>query len=105
VQYIREADFKAAIVEAAELCGWAVYSIPDSRRVYPRATAPGFPDLVLVRPPEIIFVEVKTSIGKLTVAQERWQEMLSKCTKVSSRVWRPGNWEEIESRLSNGAGG
>ena len=71
MQYIREADLKAAIIQMALLCGWTVYCIPDSRKVYPRSTAPGFPDLVLVRPPEIIFVEVKTSAGKLTAAQDR----------------------------------
>lgn len=54
----------------------------------------GFPDLVLVKPPRLIFAELKTAKGKTTAAQDRWLEALRDVSRALDRqVTRPGDTE------------
>lgn len=98
-EYIREKDFKASIVDLAVLNGWLVYSVPDSRWVYPNRTGVGFPDLVLVGNGRLLFVEVKTEKGKISPAQKYWHEELKTIRCVDVNVWRPSDWEQIKAIL------
>lgn len=91
---ITEAAHQRAIIDLAELCGWAWYHVPDSRRC-----PPGMPDLILCRPPVVLFVECKTDRGRLRPAQTRWLDMLSRCDSVRVVVSRPSEWEAIERAL------
>ena len=103
---VTEAEFQTAVVELAELCGWLLYHFHDSRREVRRregtrlfigdAATSGFPDLVLVRPPEVLFAELKSEKGRMTAKQEKWREALSQCTGVRYYLWRPSDWGEIE---------
>jgi VRR-NUC domain-containing protein len=61
---ISEKGLQAQVGELARLCGFPVYHTHDSRH-----SAPGFPDLVLARPPVIRFVELKTDTGRLRPQQ------------------------------------
>jgi hypothetical protein len=98
---ISEKEFQAQILQLARLAGWKAYHTFDSRR----STA-GFPDLVLVRPPVVLFVELKSEEGKLRPEQKAWLEVLSRCERVEARLWRPGMWPEIERVLCRrGRGG
>ena len=94
---VSEAQHQAAIVELANLSGWLVYYVPDSRR-----SPAGWPDLCLVRPPQVLFVECKTDKGKVRPEQREWLEALSRCNSVQARVWRPNMWDEIEAMLMGG---
>lgn len=67
----------------ATLLGWTAYHTHDSRH-----SAPGFPDLVLVRPPRIVFAELKTATGKLSEAQVHWIALLGACG-AEVYLWRP----------------
>lgn len=93
VKHVTEKDFMAAVVQFAKLSGWLVYHPYDSRR-----SPAGFPDLVLVRGPWILYVELKTERGKLSKEQEGWLAVLRRAGAVV-RVWRPSNWPEIEEVL------
>lgn len=63
--------------------------------------AKGFPDLVLVKPPRLIFSECKTDVGKLTEEQLGWLDVLSQChTEVY--LWRPEDLDEIKEILTLG---
>ena len=101
-----EKQFQAMVIRLARLCGWEVYHTHDSRR-----SAHGWPDLVLCRPPVILFAELKTDVGTTKPSQERWLEMLRACG-LDARLWRPADWDEIEAvltgqdarALSNGEG-
>ena len=53
--------------ELATLLRWRCYAVHDTRR-----SPPGWPDLVLCRPPEIIFAELKTDRGGVPPAQREW---------------------------------
>ena len=80
--------------------GWLTYHTHNSRR-----SEPGFPDLVMVRPPRLIFAELKNEKGVVSDAQERWLLELGKVEDwlydfddlydaevVVVHVWRPAQW-------------
>ncbi len=54
----------------------------------------GWPDLVLCRPPRLIFVELKTDKGILSPEQGEWLEALAGCD-CEVYVWRPDDIDEI----------
>ncbi len=90
-----EKDFQAQVLEVAKLNGWLIYHTYDSRR-----SSPGFPDLVLVKPPLVVFAEIKSDAGKVTPAQDGWLGALSGCSEKITGVWRPSDWDEIVDVLS-----
>lgn len=92
---VSEKRFQEQVIQLANLSGWLCYHTHDSRR-----SAPGFPDLVLVRPPEIIFAELKTEEGRVRPEQRAWLEALGACPGVEVRVWRPAAWREIAEVLN-----
>ena len=91
-----EEQFQRQVIELAELCGWAVFHVHDSRR-----SNPGWPDLVLCRPPEILFAELKTDKGRIRLEQMEWIERLTACG-LEAYVWRPEVFDErIKRRLNS----
>lgn len=96
---ISERDFQAQVLQLARLTGWRVYHTHDSRR-----SAPGFPDLVLVRPPMVVFAELKSKGGKLRPEQREWLEALGRCGSVEVRLWRPQDFGEMERTLCKRTG-
>ena len=87
-----EKHFQSLVVYEAKRQGWKVYHTYDSRR-----SEPGFPDLVLVRD-KVLFRELKTEKGRLTVAQEAWGEILT-AAGADYEVWRPGMIKDIYQQL------
>jgi Holliday junction resolvase len=92
-----EEQFYRQLREVAEAMGWAVHHETDSRR-----THEGWPDLVMCRPPRIIFAELKSQKGKMTRAQQRWLDLLAESggAEVSTYVWRPSDWDTIVEVLT-----
>lgn len=88
-----EKDFQEMVCQAAAIYGWRVYHTYDSRR-----SAPGFPDLCLVRGPRLIFAELKTEKGKTSVYQEAWLRDL-RGTAAEVYLWRPGDWDRLVALL------
>ena len=93
---VSEKAFMDTILQAAEIYGWFAYHTYDSRR----STA-GFPDLVLIKPPKVIFLEVKREKGRLTVAQAGVLAMLEDCSEVQAAVVRPSDWAQVVEWLSS----
>jgi hypothetical protein len=126
--------FQEKVLGLARFYGWRVYHPPDNRaiatsrgRVRKQAVEPGFPDLVLVRGPELIFAELKTKRGRVSPAQRDWLEALRVVGELvhitgddlKRRVpdlvamtlvlpvvdvyeWRPAELPAIEARLARG---
>ena len=90
-----EKDFQQAVRDLAALLGWAVWCTWDSRR-----SPAGEPDLRMVRPPRVIFAELKTEKGRLTQMQSTAGELLAGCPGVEYYLWRPGDWDEIGEILN-----
>jgi hypothetical protein len=59
----------------------------------------GWPDLAMVRPPHLVFAELKSESGRVTVHQERWLALLAGCPGVETYLWRPSDLERISEVL------
>ena len=90
---VSEEMLQAQVLTYATLRGWLSYHTHDSRR-----SSPGFPDLVLVRGKRLVFAELKTEKGVLSTAQKEWGQKLFE-TGSEYYVWKPSNWEDIETLL------
>lgn len=92
---LTEKAWQAEVVRTALQLGWAlVYHTFDSRR-----SAIGFPDLVLCRPPRLIFAELKSEAGRITVAQAEWLEALAD-SSAESYIWRPSDRPTVDRILA-----
>lgn len=91
-----ERELTTWVMEVAKAAGWLIYHVPDSRR------APaGFPDLVLLRPPELLFIELKRmgKGGTLKPLQQEWINGLQRCGQ-EAMVWRASEIPTIWTRLT-----
>lgn len=104
---ITEKQFQTQVVDLARLYGWRVAHFHDSRRqVKPGVfvgdkDAKGFPDLVLVRGHELLFLELKRETGKTTPEQDEWLAALGGVPGVEVLVARPRDWPVLSRRLSH----
>ncbi|MDE0004402.1 MAG: VRR-NUC domain-containing protein [Rhodospirillaceae bacterium] len=90
-----EAAFQRAVIDLCTALGWRHYHTHDSRRC-----VPGFPDLVLVRPPRVIFAELKMQRGRVSIHQQGWLRALSQCDGVEAVLWRDNMWDSIVQCLT-----
>lgn len=91
-----EADLQQLVVDAAEMHGWLVFHDNDSRR-----NVAGFPDLVLVKPPRVVFLELKSEVGRIRPEQQVWMDALSRTDTVASAIMRPKHLDTILDYLRN----
>jgi len=63
--------------------------------------ASGFPDLVLVRAPDVLFVELKRELGKVSDGQQEWLDDLI-AAGCEVHVVRPSDEREFARRLTRG---
>lgn len=89
-----EAELQATIVEVAQTFGWLVFHDRDSR-----TNASGFPDLVLVKRPRVLLVELKAEKGRLNPDQRVWIDELSGCDTIASGVIRPADLDRMLATL------
>lgn len=87
-----EKDFQDEVIRFAELHKWSVVHT-FSRKVK------GWPDLVLVRPPEMVCLELKSQNGNPSSEQIEWIRKLDKCPGVVGRIVKPSDREEVEQLL------
>lgn len=113
-----EAAFQTQVLNLAGYYGWKAYHTHDSRR-----SQAGFPDLVLVRGPELIFAELKTDTGRVRPEQQEWIGALEhvhvavtnarsaaqrlanptlELPAVDVYLWRPRDFDELHERLARG---
>ena len=90
-----EAELQAAIVDTAELAGWLVFHDHDSR-----LNPAGLPDLVLVKPPRVVFLELKSEKGRVRPEQQIWLDALAGCDTIASALIRPDNLETVINYLT-----
>lgn len=130
-----EAQFEQAVEQLAAFYGWLAYHPPDNRpttarsgRRYVQRVTPGYPDLTLVRVPELLFVELKTDTGRVAPAQRAWLDAIDAIARewvrpllelaagdpsltegstlldfaLEAHVWRPRDFDELHARLARG---
>ena len=114
-QFISEKDFLEAVIAYAQAKGWKCAHFRPARTnrvdkngkpvwVTPvQGGGKGFPDLVLTRDGQLLFIEAKSEKGKPSEDQLEWLRELSKVAYSSPRVgvhvWQPSNWSAIEQVL------
>lgn len=92
-----EAELQREVIDLAKIYGWDFrYHTHDARK-----SSKGFPDWVLVRPPRIIFVELKGDSNRydLTDDQRAWVKTLMACPGVEVYVWKPQHLPNIPKIL------
>ena len=88
---LTEKQLREQIRDLCKLMGWHFYFTWSSIHS-PR----GMPDLILCKPPRLIFAELKTEKGKTSEYQQQWLDVLGKCGgNVEVYLWRPSDIEEI----------
>jgi len=97
--FVTEKQFSQAVVQLAGYCGWKVY-----RTWLPIHSPAGFPDLILVRGPEMLCIELKRNGRKPTPAQEDWLNALQHVETVNAFCWKPEHWSLIEAALGRESG-
>lgn len=92
-----EKQFQDHVVALAHRLGWLVYHTHDSRR-----SAPGFPDLVLVRG-TTLFRELKAANGVVSKDQRVWLTALETAGEDAG-VWKPKDLMSgrVEQELRHG---
>lgn len=94
---ISEAEFQRTVVAKAEAWGWWWWHDTDSRK-----NRRGLPDLILVRPPRVLFVELKREGEKPTVEQQGVLDMLARCPGVEVDWWQPSDERALDDVLRPG---
>ena len=84
-----ERDFQRQVIEVARSFGWTDFHVLRSKGM-----RGGFPDLFLIRPPNIVWAELKAENGKLSDAQKDMYEMLKESLQ-NIYVWYPDDMPEI----------
>ena len=104
---MNEAEFQHKVIQTAQQFGWKVAHFRPARTatgwVTPvAADGKGFPDLVLAhhRSP-VIFAELKSDTGVLTVEQADWLHVLREAD-ATTYTWRPRDWPWVLRLLSFG---
>jgi hypothetical protein len=67
------------------------------------ADGAGWPDLVLVRPPRLIFAELKSESGQVRANQTEWLDVLRLLPAAETYLWRPSDWDELVEVLTGAA--
>lgn len=102
---ITERQFQDRVIAEARLRGWLVAHFrPLMNRHGKWSTAmqgdPGFPDLVMARPPRLIFAELKSDKGKTSPAQDAWLAALRGQIDAEVYLWRPDDADYITQVLA-----
>ncbi len=91
---IGERAFNQQVVDLARMYGWLVY------RQWTSIHSPaGWPDLVLCRPPRLLYRELKVGKGRLSSHQETWRDALLAAGQDWAE-WRPEDMEAIIKTLA-----
>lgn len=99
--FIAERDWQATVVEFAEAHGWIVWYTHQSGPGWGkgRHSPSGEPDLRMVRPPKVVFAELKQVGGKMTQKQTAALMLLNHCPGVEAYCWTPADWENVQRVL------
>lgn len=98
-------DCEKAIIAAAQQAGWLVHGNGTARMQSGKMAAPikgdpGFPDLVLMRPPVLYVVELKRKPNDVEPAQQKWLDGLKACGIDADVVWVPEEQEKLIELLT-----
>jgi hypothetical protein len=91
---VTERDLTGYVRDLARTFGWRRYHTWLAKH-----SPAGFPDECLLRPPRLVFAELKAERGRLKPDQEAWLDELRQVPGVDAYVWRPADMDEIATVL------
>jgi len=98
-QSITEAEWLRSVGDALDLTAWAWIHHRPARRAQGKWTTPtqgnsakGFPDIVAVRPPRCLWLELKTERGRVSPEQDDWLERLRASGQEAYVIRLPRDW-------------
>jgi len=80
---ITEKQFEGQVKDLAKIYGWMYYH--TWRSIHSPA---GFPDCLMVRPPRLIFAELKSEKGVVSPKQQEWLDILKQIPSAEVFLWR-----------------
>lgn len=89
-----EAQWQSEVLRLARRFGWRTYHTRVSF-----GSAKGFPDLVLIKPPRLVFAELKSDGGAIKPEQQEWITDLE-VSGVEAYLWRPRDIERVVAILT-----
>jgi hypothetical protein len=89
-----ESQLREQIRDLCKITGWKMYFTFNSMH-----SPKGMTDLILCRPPRVIFAELKREGQDLKPDQEQWRDLLLECPGVEWYIWRPSDIERITNVL------
>ena len=102
-----ESALQQQLFHLLKLGGWTYAHFHDSRRqvrpgifVGDKAAA-GFPDVIAVRGPQLLALELKSEKGQLTLDQKEWIDALDHVEDVWARVVRPSELDGFAGLLTS----
>jgi Holliday junction resolvase len=102
-----EAEWMVTIGDALDLTGWAWIHHRPARRKGGKWTTPtqgnsskGFPDIVAVRSPRVLWIEVKTNTGRTTPEQKQWVESLRSSGQEAHVLHFPRDWHRFDALIA-----
>lgn len=105
---ITEREWQSRVTELASLLGWRWAHFRPAKTAKGWRTAmegsAGFPDLVLVRVPRLVFAELKAQRNNPTVDQVAWLDAFGQVAGVETYVWHPRDWDAVIDCLTRKAG-
>jgi hypothetical protein len=103
---LTEAQWQKQIEQALDVLGWWWMHIPSNVVVCPHGTKvyrgirKGFPDILAIRPPYILWLELKRERGQLDAEQRRVGKMLEACGQVYLHA-RPRDRERVLNLIAH----
>lgn len=92
-----EKDVERFVKDAARQFGWLRYHTHRSD-----FSPAGFPDETLIRPPRLIFAELKGTGKQPSDKQRVWLDLLADIPGIEVFVWRPDDLDDIAAVLASG---
>lgn len=99
-----EVECQRTIIEAAKTFGWRVHAerAANSAKGWrtPIQGHAGWPDLILIRPPQLWAVELKRAPNRVEPEQQEWLDALQACGVETFVVWVPEQLDEFCKALA-----
>lgn len=97
-------DLLPTVTKVAEANGWRVCHVFPSRgrdgRWLTSTSSPGFPDVWMVRPGQLVVLELKGRKGRPEDGQAEWIADLDSVAGVTARFAGPDDWPAVQRLLS-----
>lgn len=103
---ITEKEWSTTVIEIARLNRWLIHHsrpawVREGRMVTALSGHTGLPDLIMVKAPRLVVVELKTQTGQLTEEQRNWLQAFAEVPGCRAFVWRPADLDTVWKILSS----